>query len=101
VQILSDIFYTFVVSFAVAGGLAGLMGGAFLRKGFAGALASGGAFALGAAVAGLVVWGSAVWDLHLSPYAGMFFLPLAAAIGGYGLGRYLEREECGEGEEPS
>jgi hypothetical protein len=48
-----------------------------------------------------VVWGSAVWDLHLSPYAGMFFLPLAAAIGGYGLGRYLEREECGEGEEPS
>ena len=95
-QILSDIFYTFVVSFAVAGGLAGLMGGAFLRKGFAGALASGGAFALGAAVAGLAVWGIAAWDLHLSPYAGMLFLPFMAAIGGYGVGRFLEGAEGGE-----
>ena len=92
-QILSDIFYTFVVSFVVAGGLAGLMGGVFLRRGLAGALASGGAFALGAAVAGLAVWGTAAWALHLSPYAGMLFLPFMAAVGGYGVERFLERAE--------
>jgi len=87
----ADIFQTFVLALSVAYALAGLIGGLFLGAGSSGALASARSFGLGALLAGLLTWLATLRSPHLGLYIALAYPILAGGIGGWLLGRYLER----------
>ena len=88
----ADIFQTFLLALPVAYALAGLVGGLFLGAGSSGALASARSFGLGALLAGLLAWLATLLSPRLGFYAALADPILAGGIGGWLLGRYLERQ---------
>ena len=88
----SDVFQTFLIALPLAYALGGLVGGLFLGAGGTGALASARSFGLGALIAGLPVWLATLLSPHLGVYIALVYPILAGGIGGWLLGRYLERQ---------
>jgi len=88
-----DVFNTFVIFLGSVYAVGGWIGGMFLGRGMPGAFASAAAFGTGGAAAGILVWILTMTaGVPSGLTAAVFYPPLAGGIGGWLLGRFLERE---------
>jgi hypothetical protein len=92
-MMLEDLFFTFVIALGIVYALAGAFGGFFSGKGVPVPRPRPSLSGWGAAVAGVLVTAMMLIDLRMAPEAALLYPILAAGIGGYLLGRYLERRE--------
>ncbi|ADV46316.1 hypothetical protein [Nitratifractor salsuginis] len=92
-MMLEDLFFTFVIVLGIVYALAGMIGGFSLGEGSAGVRASVFSFGLGAAAAGILLTTVMLTVPRLVPEAALLYPVLAAGMGGYLLGRHLERSE--------
>jgi len=91
-----DVFYTFVLFLGAAYALAGLIGGLFLHQGMSGVWISVRAFGIGGVIAGIFVWLMTLMSLYLGPYAALVSPVIGGFIGGYLLGKGLQKLEADE-----